>query len=300
MSTTPNPTPTPVIPASPDAPEPRFAWHRDDPEARLGLGGTRFTDVRSGAWLIAAGLLTVGFYAVLTALPTSRLVNIFTQRGAVQYVTVLFFFWALLILFIKLMKVARQHAAVRYDQLVPADPDFVLSPGTVNEVLAHLHRVCIDPAKFFLFNRIEFALSNLKNMGRISDVDDVLRSKAESDVDVMESSYTLVRGLIWAIPVLGFIGTVQGLSSSLGSFGQVLVDTEDFAGIKPALKEVTAGLSTAFDTTFVALVAALLVQLLLTLVRKREEDLLDACNEYCQRHIVGRLRLTPLDADGDR
>lgn len=291
---------TPPPTSTPETAEPKFAWHRDDPESRLGLGGVRFTGVRSGAWLIVAALVTVGFYAVLATLPDGRLVALFTERGAVQYVTVLFFFWAVSILLIKLLKISRQHAAAQYDQLVPADPDFVLSPGTVNAVLAHLHRICADPAQFILFNRVEFALSNLKNMGRISDVDDVLRSKAENDVDVMESSYTLVRGLIWAIPVLGFIGTVQGLSGSLGSFGQVLVDTEDFASIKPALKEVTAGLSTAFDTTFVALVAALVVQLLLTLVRKREEDMLDDCNEYCQRHIVGRLRLTPFDAHGNR
>ncbi|MEM9420821.1 MAG: MotA/TolQ/ExbB proton channel family protein [Planctomycetota bacterium] len=265
----------------------------------MGIGGSRFTGVRSGAWLLVAGIATALFYGILAVVPTQRLVELFTERGVVQYVTVLFFFWAILMLWIKHIKISRQHAALGYDRLVPADPDFVLSPGTVKGVLTDLHRVCVDPSQFILFNRIEFALSNLKNMGRISDVDEVLRSKAENDVDVMESSYTLVRGLIWAIPVLGFIGTVQGLSGSLGSFGQVLVDTDDFASIKPALKEVTAGLSTAFDTTFVALVAALLVQLLLTFVRKREEDLLDACNEYCQRHIVGRLRLTPFDVQSE-
>ncbi|MEM1109633.1 MAG: MotA/TolQ/ExbB proton channel family protein [Planctomycetota bacterium] len=285
-------TPSPPIAADTDV---VFAWYRQDPEARLGIGGSRFTGVRSGAWLVAAGLVATVFYAGLAVLPLGRFVEIFTERGVVQYVTVLFFFWAVLILLVKSMKVRRQGAALSHDRLVPSDPEFVLSPGTVDQVLDDLRRVCADPSQFILFNRIEFALSNLKNMGRIGDVDEVLRSKADNDSDVMESSYTLVRGLIWAIPVLGFIGTVQGLSGSLGSFGQVLVDTDDFASIKPALKEVTAGLSTAFDTTFVALVAAVLVQLVLTFVRKREEDLLDGCNEYCQRHIVGRLRLTPFD-----
>ena len=33
-----------------------------------------------------------------------------------------------------------------------------------------------------------------------------------------------------------------------------------------------------------------------TMVRKGEEELLDACKEYCQRHVVGRLRLMPFEA----
>jgi len=277
---------------------PRFAWHRDDPEARLGLGGLRFTRVRSVVWFVGALLLTALFYGALSAIPASRGTQLFTERGVVQYVIVHFFLWALLILVVKQLKISGQRKTLAYDQLLPADPDFVLSPGTVNAVLGHMRRVCADPRCFILFNRIEYTLSNLKNMGRIGDVDEVLQSRADNDIDVMESSYTLLRGLIWAIPVLGFIGTVQGLSGSLGSFGQVLVETDDFASIKPALRDVTAGLSTAFDTTFVALVAALLVQLFLTATRKREEELLDGCNEYCQRHIVGRLRLTPFDQSG--
>ena len=240
---------------------PRFAWHRDDPEARLGLGGGSFTRVRSTVWLVAAGAVTALFFGLLLAMPESRAVAMFTQRGAAQPLIILGASWAVLMLLIKQAKIGRQLAALRMDDLVPPDPDFVLSPGTVDSVLARLRGACAD-----------------------------------HDADVVESSYTLVRGLIWAIPVLGFIGTVQGLSGALGSFGDVLVETNDFATIKPALRGVTGGLSTAFDTTFVGLVSALGVQLLYTVTRKREEDLLDACTDYCQRHVVGRLRLTPFDA----
>lgn len=302
----PDPPPTPP-PASPSADgttptdPPRFAWHRDDFEARLGLGGGSFTRVHSGVWLMVAAAVTAGFYGVLLLLlPPSRFVALFTERGAVQVFIVLGFCWAVLVLLVKHTKIRRQLAALDYTELVPADPEFVLSPGTVASVLGRLRSVCADPEHFILFNRIELALSNLRNMGRIGDVDEVLRSKADNDADVVESSYTVVRGLVWALPVLGFIGTVQGLSVALGSFGDVLVESSDFATIKPALRSVTGGLSTAFDTTFVALVAALCVQMLYTATHKREEDLLDACNDYCQRHIVGRLRLTPFGAQGSQ
>lgn len=304
MPTAPDEAPTPsagdgpVARAQADLGD-RLSWRRSDFESRLGISGGRFTSPRTGLWLVVAAVLTVGFYVVLSLLPSSWWVEVFTGRGPVPYFVVLLGWWAVLLLVVKFGKVSIQSRALAIEDVVPSSPDFVLSPGTVPQVTQRLKERCADPERFVLFNRITFALSNLKNMGRISDVDSVLATRAELDADAAESSYTLLRGLVWAIPVLGFVGTVQGLSVSLGAFGEVIQDTSDFEAIKPALRSVTGGLATAFDTTLLALVVALLIQLLLTLVRKREEDLLDSASEYCLRHVVGRLRVSPFDAPGN-
>ena len=131
----------------------------------------------------------------------------------------------------------------------------------------------------------------------MTDVDEILRSQAEHDESIMESSYAIVRGLIWAIPVLGFIGTVLGLSNAIGGFSNVLASAGEMSEISAALKGVTAGLATAFDTTLVALVAALLLQMITTVVHKNEQEFLDSCTEYCHRHIVNRLRIMPFHSD---
>ncbi len=275
---------------------PRLHWRSRDLEFRLGLPGGKNTSVASGVWLVAAMAVTVAFYLVLSALPDSWWVDLFTQRGPVPYAIVVFTVWSLLMLLVKLHKVRHQAESLGELDIVPSDPDFVLSPGTVSRVMDRLHARCVDPGHFILFRRLEFALSNLRNIGRVSDVDEVLNSSADADADAAESSYTLLRGLVWAIPVLGFIGTVQGLSASLGSFGAVFQDASTFEQLKPALQEVTAGLATAFDTTLLGLLAALGVQMLLTAVRKREDDLLDAFSDYCRKHVVSRLRLSPFEA----
>lgn len=132
-------------------------------------------------------------------------------------------------------------------------------------------------------------------MGRISDLDEVLRGRAESDEAAAESSYTIIRGLIWSIPVLGFVGTVIGLSVAIGSFGSVLQASSNLDGIKSSLSDVTAGLATAFETTLQALIAALFIQLLMTFVRRAEESMFDRFNEYCERQIISRLRLSSAD-----
>jgi biopolymer transport protein ExbB/TolQ len=276
----------------------RFSWYRDDLEAKLGIRGARFTRVNNLTWFVVAAIITVGFYAALSPFPDKLVVQVFTRRGPCQYLEVFFAFWALLIVLVKWTKVKVQRKALEFNDLVPPEADFVLSPATVGHVLARLRKECDDSGRFILFARIDQALSNLKNMGQVGDLDNVLQSQASNDEDVMESSYSLVKGLIWAIPVLGFIGTVQGLGGAIGAFGAVLVNTTKIEDFRTALQGVTANLSTAFDTTYVALVAALGIQLLLVLVRKGEEEMMDECKNYCQRHLVGRLRLTSFDRLG--
>jgi len=264
----------------------------------MGIRGGKFTRVSNLTWVLVAVIVTVGFYAALSPFPKQYIVQVFTERGIFQYFEVFFSFWALLIVLVKWAKIRVQHRALEFKDLVPADADFVLSPATVGHVLSRLRQECDDPGRFILFGRIEQALSNLKNMGQVGDLDNVLQSQASNDEDVMESSYSLVKGLIWAIPVLGFIGTVQGLGMAIGSFGGVLSTAKDITQLRPALQGVTSGLATAFDTTYVALVAALSIQLLLVMVRKSEEEMMDECKNYCQRNLVGRLRLTPYDRIG--
>ena len=50
----------------------------------------------------------------------------------------------------------------------------------------------------------------------------------------------------------------------------------------------------ALCLALVALVAAVAVQLITTWVYRGEEDLLDACTQYCNDNVISRLRLTDL------
>jgi hypothetical protein len=54
---------------------------------------------------------------------------------------------------------------------------------------------------------------------------------------------------------------------------------------------VIGGLDTAFVTTGEGLVMALIIHLTLTLARRADDMLLDACREACARHVTGRVRV---------
>ncbi|MEZ6040019.1 MAG: MotA/TolQ/ExbB proton channel family protein [Planctomycetaceae bacterium] len=279
------------------APPDMLSWHRMDIEQRLSFPGGRFTRVNTLLSLIVAILLTGSFYLGVLAVPWTSIKSKFTDQGAIPYFTVFIACWCLAILVIKWRKLAMQKRCLGFD-IVPQDAEFILSPRTINAVMDRILQLVDDPKQFVLMNRITIALSNLRNLGRVSDVDEILRSQAETDEAVSETSYILLTGFVWAIPILGFIGTVLGLSVAIGNFGGAISAASGSAdALLPALKDVTGGLGIAFDTTLVALIFALFIQLCVTFLKKSEQEFLDACSEYCTRHIVNRLRLLPFGED---
>jgi len=226
--------------------KPALAWSREDFEQRLLFKGAKHTRVNSLLSALIGVLLTGAFYGVLFLVSSTSWAGTFTDlflnQGPIPYFIVFFTAWSAAILFVKSSKLKYQKRALGY-RVVPKEADFILSSGNAETVMDKMYVIADEPKQFLLFNRIEVALSNLKNLGQVRDVGDILINQADQDEAAVETSYSLLRGFIWAIPVLGFIGTVLGLSSAIGGFGAVLESASDIDQIKSELKSVTSGLS---------------------------------------------------------
>ena len=285
--------------ASSGADAPAFlAWSQSDIENRCGFKGGRYTSVNHALAFLIGALLTGILYSlmlfVFSHLPVVSKVAVIYMRPTNQFAVIpatFFFFGGMTILFLKGKKIQFQQRALTLGA-VPAEPEFILTEATAATVLARIYSLVDQPRHFVLLNRIDRALSNFKNIGQVNDVSAILRAQAENDEDQVASSYTVVNGLVWAIPVLGFIGTVLGLSLAIGRFTQTLQAEGDLALIRASLQGVTGGLATAFESTLVALTFTLILQLTITFQQKREMAFLDECNDYCHSHIVAKLRLT--------
>ncbi|HEY1489662.1 MAG TPA: MotA/TolQ/ExbB proton channel family protein [Verrucomicrobiae bacterium] len=279
-----------------------LAWAQGDIENRLGFKGGRYTSVNHALAFLMAAVLSAILYAsmvfVFIHVPgISNIARIYmrpTNQFAVIPAT-FFFFGGISILLLKGQKLKFQEQALKLSA-VPAEPEFVLNETTAATVLNRIHSLVDHPRHFVLLNRIDRALSNFKNIGQVNDVSAILRAQAENDEDQVASSYTVVNGLVWAIPVLGFIGTVLGLSLAIGRFTQTLQAGGDLTAIRASLQGVTGGLATAFESTLVALTFTLILQLVITFNQKREMAFLDECNDYCHSHIVSKLRVSPRTA----
>ncbi|MBQ9874396.1 MAG: MotA/TolQ/ExbB proton channel family protein [Thermoguttaceae bacterium] len=269
----------------------KLSWLRDDFERRFGFEGERYVKVGALLPFIMAAFFTVAFYVVLVFVPDCAFKRTFTERGWTQHAVVALGSWTFFLLWIKTRKIKLQRAPLKLP-ILPNDPDFALTVKTSDAVIAQIARNAESPKDFLVYRRIVQTLSNLRNLGRVADVDALFRSQAEQDESVSETSYSLITGFLWAIPILGFVGTVIGLSSAIGNFTGVLAQSGDDMGqLTEALKDVTSGLSTAFETTLVALSVALALQLFATFVRKSEETLLDDITEFCATNIITKIRV---------
>lgn len=267
----------------------RLSVRQGDPEALFGLVPAGGTSVRTAFCGLIALILTVCFFGALSITPANGFRSMMMDRGPTQYFAVLLGFWAAVILLFKRRKLSIQRRALARP-VVPENQQFVLTRESAPDILTTIYAIADFPDQFLVFRRILIALSSLKNLGRIGDVDEVLQSMADRDESASATSFGMLAGFLWAIPVLGFIGTVLGLASAIGNFSSLLNDESEVSQIVSSLREVTGGLSTAFETTLVALVIALLLQLWITVQKKAEEEFLDQCQDYCLRQIVSRMR----------
>ncbi len=279
-----------------DAPTRVLSYAGVDPERRVGLPSGRFTSPSASASFIA-GLVLMGLiYGVAWAM-RSTVAGAFawhylTGFSGIPVPIMLLSCWSASILAIKALKISAQRTALRL-RFVPSDPGFVLSVASVDRVIDEIERGVDEPHAFLLLDRVLTALKSMRNIGRVSDLDEMLNSAADADDDAMESSYTIVRGFIWAIPVLGFLGTIIGLTEAISGFGGVLEASDmAMADLTTRLTEVIAGLDTAFVTTGEGLVAALLLHLALTFVRRGDERLLDDCRQYASRNVTAHVRVS--------
>jgi hypothetical protein len=218
-------------------------WTEQDFENRIGIfKAGRYTSANKTLGLALAVLGTAAFFALLVyvfsgAKYLQQFTIVFIRPGNI-YTTgpaTFFFLWAIALLVLKRTKLNFQERALGL-AAVPQHPDFILNEASARAVLERIHNLVDHPRHFILLNRIDRALSNLRNIGGLGDVATILKGQAENDENQIASSYTLVSAMVWAIPVLGFIGTVQGLSSAISTFTKTLASSGDLAAIKTNLQ----------------------------------------------------------------
>lgn len=275
-----------------------------DPEARIGLPVGPGTTPGQLSTLLLAALLCLCVYLPLLpfrpeegAEPAVWSLGWFwvqvTAYGGIPVPVVAFTMWCFSFLLIKLLKIRAQRAAIA-SALLPADAAFVLNAETADAVVDRIDGIADRPDRFIYLARVRGVLRSMRNLGRVSDVDELLGSRADDDDSIMDSGYIVAKGLIWAIPVLGFIGTVLGLTQAMGDFGETLAGMGkqlDSEQLMVGLKDVLGGLDTAFITTFEALLAVLVIQLVMVWVRRMDESLHADIRSACFQSVVSRVRL---------
>ena len=252
------------------------------------------------AWTGAAALgLTALFYlAVVQPLAGTYFGALFGERGRVPYAITFLSAWAAIILAAKYLRLRRERSALERD-LLPLRLGESITPETTPAFLEHLDELPEAERSGMLVGRLRRALVHFASRGDSREVSQQLGARAQADADAVESSYTFVSVFIWALPILGFIGTVIGIGAAVGGFSDSVGAATDFAVIKSGIEKVTTGLALAFDTTLLALAMSIVIMFSKSAVQKAEEDFLVAVEDYSELELLSRLASRGATGDPD-
>ena len=215
------------------------------------------------------------------------LASLFYKHFTVSLINTLFFTWAMSIIFFKHRKIRLQKAALLLDVL-PASLGKKIHAGNVGVFIDHVYSLPVSLRDSLMVNRIRKALELFEVRQNASNVRDMMVSQSEIDSARISGSYTLVRAFLWGIPLLGFIGTVIGLSHAIG--GMNFSNVDDVGKVVGAINNVTSGLGTAFDATLLGLVLALTLNFPLNALAKQEDDTLHTIDAFCNEVLLPRLK----------
>jgi biopolymer transport protein ExbB/TolQ len=201
------------------------------------------------------------------------------------------FTWAGFILLSRYTELRRQRQAFGLN-LLPTEEGSRILQEDARPLQRKIEQLTARRGPFILANMIRLALSKFASSRSGRDVSETVRTQAEVDQARLATSMATVHYLAWAIPAIGFLGTVRGLAGTLSMANQG--DEENF------IQEATKHLNVAFDCTLIALILSLAVMFLVHSVQRDEEALVIDAQQYCVEHLVNRIYEPEQAADGDR
>ena len=205
--------------------------------------------------------------------------------GPEQIACYVCFAWAGLILLSRFKEVRRQRAAFRLE-LLPTEEGARILPEDARPLSRKLDHAA-NGRPFILANMVRLGLGKFAVSHDGPDVAEVVRTQADTEAARLATSMGTVNYLAWAIPAIGFLGTVRGLAGGMSMAGSQEPDVARF------VKQATDQLGIAFDCTFVALALSLFLMYLIHNVTRAEETLVIDCQAYCQEHLLLRLYNPP-------
>jgi len=214
------------------------------------------------------------------------LANLFYKHFTVSFANTLFFCWAAAICYLKMLKLKHQRQAMLLDVL-PRGLGEQINVQNVGTFIDHVYGLPERLRDSLMVNRIRKALEFFESRQNVADVSSLMGSQSAIDGSRIMGSYILIRAFLWAIPLLGFIGTVIGLSHAIS--GMSFSNVEDVSKIVGSINNVTSGLGTAFDATLLGLVFAVVLNFPLNSLAKHEEEALNDIDAFCNEVLLPRL-----------
>jgi biopolymer transport protein ExbB/TolQ len=199
--------------------------------------------------------------------------------GIIQCFTFFLFFYAVSEI-IHLNKIYRNEEVAFQSHLLPEKENWILSPGEVAQLKLDV-MAKTKYQKTTLSKLILMVCTKFRANKSTSESLEVLSAQVKINKENDESGQSLIRYVAWAVPSVGFIGTVIGIATSLGAVKQNM-GGED-------LVAVTSALNVAFDTTLLSLFLSIILMFMYHRIQERMEKFHARCEQYVMDNLINRI-----------
>ena len=190
-------------------------------------------------------------------------------------------FWALAILSFKGLATYRQMRLLEWDFLgLPENAH--ISVENVDLISKRIRdEVPEIKQKYLLPTVLLGAIERFSATRSIQDASAVVHAMCESEAERVESELSIIRYIAWAIPAIGFIGTVRGIGDALA---------QAYKAVSGDITGVTQSLGVAFNSTLIALLISIVLMFIIHQIQLMQERLVLHTERYCDNMFIRRLR----------
>lgn len=206
-------------------------------------------------------------------------------RDVEQETCIILMLWALSIIGMKTRRTMKERALLDRELLQVSEGTSIL-PEDARHYARPVQAMPENERIFLLPRALLAGLHRFGATRSIQDTSDTVKDICSNEADRLESELSIVRYIAWAIPSIGFIGTVRGIGAALSQAQQAV--SGDILG-------VTLSLGVAFNSTFVALVTSILLMFLLHQLLLLQDRLVLDTQHYADEHLLRYLQVPDKD-----
>lgn len=201
-------------------------------------------------------------------------------RDYEQESCIILMLWSLTLLGYKTFTLSRDRRLLNADVLHVPEGMRIL-PQDSREYSRQIEQLPPEQHRLLLPRALTAALNRFGATQNVQDAAEASRAICESEAARLDSENAMLRYTAWAIPAIGFIGTVRGIGNALATAHRAM--SGDITG-------VTEGLGITFNSTFIALLLSIFVMFLLHQLQLAQERFVLETESYIDRQLIRNMR----------
>jgi len=193
-----------------------------------------------------------------------------------QEICIILMMWAAYLILSKCIAILKDRYLFSVDLLDQSEQ----SGADLQAALTNLESLPVETKSTPLVVTLMASVRRYLITSDVQNTSDAIESSIEAMAIRQDAGNSMIRYLIWAIPSIGFIGTVRGIGGALAQADQALAG--DIGGM-------TNSLGLAFNSTFVALLISIVLMFMLHQLLRLQDDLVVDTQDYCEKFLLKRI-----------